>query len=141
MTIKIQRPIQIVNNCDCVVDEGELIKAILWYSSKPIARVKTVYVYGKYPAVSIYNEKIHIHRLLMMYWLNRKLSSEEYVHHKDENQLNALRRNLEIVGQSKHQSQHNKGRKQTVDHIKKRINSTTLTRYGHIVYESPSLLE
>jgi hypothetical protein len=90
-----------------VVDEGELIKAILWYSSKPIARVKTVYVYGKYPAVSIYNEKIHIHRLLMMYWLNRKLSSEEYVHHKDENRLNALRRNLEIVGQSKHQSQHN----------------------------------
>lgn len=51
MTVKTQRPISIINRCGCLVDEKELIKAILWYSSKPVVSVKNIYLSGKYPAV------------------------------------------------------------------------------------------
>lgn len=47
-------------------------------------------MFGNYPAVTIFKEKIHIHRLLMMYWNGiRKLDKNTYVHHINENKLNA----------------------------------------------------
>ena len=49
MIVNIQKPIQIINNCGCIVDEEELVKAILWYSGKPVARIKTITIHVKYP--------------------------------------------------------------------------------------------
>lgn len=119
MIVTYQKPIEFVNNCGCIVDYDELEKAILWYSEKPVTRLKTIYMHGRYPAVSIHEEKIHVHRLLTMYWEDRTLPREEQVHHKDENKLNALRENLEVIYEGEHQSLHNKGRKFSDEHRRK----------------------
>jgi len=141
MIVKKQKPIEFVNQCDCQVDCRELEQSIKWFSRKPTARLKTIYLYGDYPAVSIYEQKIHVHRLLMMYWLKRDLDRREYVHHRDGNKLNALKANLGIVSAGEHQRDTNIGRQQTSEHIVKRINATTQTRYGHSLYENPALME
>ena len=119
MIVKHQKPIEFVNDCDCLVDYKELEKAIIWYSKKPVVRLKQIYMFGRYPAVSIHHEKIHVHRLLMMYWKKRKLKTKEHVHHKDGNRLNALKENLEIKDASVHLSHHNKGRKFSEEHKNK----------------------
>lgn len=119
MIIKEQKPIIIKNQCNAIFDEEELKRAILWYSDRPVSRIKTVYMYGQYPAVSIYFQKIHIHRLLMMYWLQRDLNRDEYIHHKDGNKLNATKENLELIDASIHQSLHNKGRILSKEHKRK----------------------
>lgn len=139
MIIKKQKPIEFINQCACQVDYCELERAIRWFSTKPTARLKTIYLYGKYPAVSIYEQKIHIHRLLMMYWVKRDLDRKEYVHHKDGNRLNALQMNLEIILAGEHQRNTNIGRQQTPEHIAKRIDIATQTRYGHSIYENAEL--
>lgn len=106
-----------------MVDLHDLSRAILWYVKtfylKPLSSLKTIFTYGKYPAISIHGKKIHIHRLLMMYWLQRELATEEDVHHKDENKKNALRDNLELTHETKHLSHHNKGRTLSDDHKQK----------------------
>ena len=141
MTPKIQKKI-IISMCPGVqVIPSSLAQAILWYSQKPVFQVKKVFMYGRYAAVSIHKEKIHIHRLLMMWHLRRKLKTIEYVHHKNNNCLDNSLDNLEVLSASKHQSITNKGRKQSAEHVKKRANATTLTRYGHALYEHPNLLE
>ena len=84
---------------------------MLWYQDKPTSRLKHIYMFGNYPAVTIFKEKIHIHRLLMMYWNGiRKLDKNTYVHHIDENKLNASKDNLMFINASLHQSKHNKGK-------------------------------
>jgi hypothetical protein len=127
--VKSQKPIEFVNNCGCIVDFLDLEKAIAWYSEKPVTRLKTIYLHGRYPAVSIYKEKIHVHRLLMMYWENRIIPRNEQVHHKDENKLNALRNNLEIILEGKHQSLHNKGKSFSEIH-KRNISQANKKRKG-----------
>ncbi|SDX04938.1 hypothetical protein SAMN05518848_104192 [Paenibacillus sp. PDC88] len=119
MIVKFQRPIEIINNCQAIYDEDELKEAIIWYSSRPVTRIKTVYMHGEYPAVSIHEQKIHIHRLLMMYWEKRQLDTKEFVHHKNENKLCALRENLELMSSSIHQSHHSKGRIFSKEHREK----------------------
>jgi hypothetical protein len=119
MIVEEQKPICFINDCGCIVDELELVKAIKWYSDKPVARAKHIYLHGKYPAVSIYKEKIHVHRLLMMYWNKRILSFTEYAHHLDGNKLNASKDNLIIMEQKKHQSEHNSGKTLTLSHRQK----------------------
>ena len=119
MIVNYQKAIKFFNDCECLVDLEELEKAILWYSEKPVAKTRKIYMHGRYPAVSIYNEKIHVHRLLMMYWENRKLQRQEHVHHKDENKLNSLKENLEIVSDSIHLSGHNIGKKLSDAHKSK----------------------
>src|SRR5690606_22109867 len=126
---RVQKQIEFINKCNCIVDYSDLEKAILWYTNKPVARLKTIYLQGQYPAVSIHKEKIHVHRLLMMYWEQRKLRSEEHVHHKDGNRLNALRENLEILDASEHLSLHNKGKKLTKSH-KNKISNANRKRKG-----------
>ena len=113
MIVKKQEPINFINDCDAIVDYKELENAILWYSDSPAISVKHIYMFGKYPAVSIGKDKIHIHRLLMMYWLDSKIPSEFSVHHIDENRLNASKNNLSVVLNSVHSSKHNKGKKIT----------------------------
>ena len=111
MIVNQQKKINFINDCDCIVDYEELENAILWYQDKPTSRLKHIYLHGNYPAVSIYNKKIHIHRLLMMYWNNIKMLSRKiYVHHKDENKLNASKDNLIFMEDIIHQSKHNKGK-------------------------------
>lgn len=111
--IKNQKKITFINDCNVVVDYSELEKAVLWYAAHPVQSEKHIYMHGEYPAVSIGKSKLHIHRLLMMYWLNCILPYEYYVHHIDGNKLNASKNNLAVVLNSIHQSKHNKGKKIT----------------------------
>lgn len=109
--IKIQKEINFINICNCQVDYELLKKAMLWYSVKPLYSRHTIFMYGKYPAISIYNKKIHIHRLLMMYKLKSNIDKNTYVHHIDKNKLNTNMDNLELINNKEHQSYHNKGKK------------------------------
>jgi hypothetical protein len=110
MIVNKQKEIEFINDCGIIVDYSILAKAIYWYSSKPTTRIKHIYLHGKYPAVSIYKEKIHIHRLIGMYINKRKLKRDEYIHHKDENRLNSEISNLVLMKNIEHQSLHNKGK-------------------------------
>ena len=105
-----QRPIVFDNVCDCIVETNELQKAIIWYQDHPTQSKKKIYLHGYYPAVTIGRKKIHVHRLLMQYWSNRLLPSDEYVHHINHNKLDSSKSNLELMKGSEHQSLHNKGK-------------------------------
>jgi len=110
MIVNKQKQVEFVNDCNAIVDYKLLADAIYWYSLKPTARIKHIYLFGKYPAVSIYKEKIHIHRLIGMFINKRKLKRDEYIHHKDENKLNCSVDNLVLMKEAEHQSLHNKGK-------------------------------
>ena len=111
MIVKEQNFIEFINDCNCNVDYEELRKAIIWYQNKPTTRIKHIYIHQKYPAISIHNKKLHIHRLLMMYWSNQKnIDNEIYVHHIDKNKMNATRQNLMFMNKKEHQSIHNKNK-------------------------------
>lgn len=129
MIVRRQKRIEFNSPVEVLYDPAELRKAILWYTDRPVARLKHVFLYGKYYAVSIYDQKIHIHRLLMMFWLKRELQTNEYVHHKNENKFNNHRDNLEVLPAAVHQSITNKGRKQSPEHVAKRTASMKKTRY------------
>ena len=116
MVVKKQKKIEFINDCGCVVDYGELEKAILFRCDKPTARLKHIYLHGNYPAVTIHKEKIHVHRLLMMYWIGNEIPTNYSVHHLDGNKLNSIQENLSIVLNSAHLSGHNKGRQLSDEH-------------------------
>lgn len=119
MMVNIQRKIRFVNDCNAIFDDDELEKAIIWYAKSPVVSLKHIYMHGNYPAVSIHDKKVHIHRLLMMYWLNCILPSNYFAHHIDGNKLNASKENLSIVFAATHQSQHNRGKTLSDIHRKK----------------------
>lgn len=119
LTVKKQVKIEFSNECECLVDYSELEKAILWYQKKPSLSKKKIYLHGHYPAVSIHNEKIHVHRLLMQYWLRTKLPFEYSVHHLNENKLDARKENLSLILNKAHNSKHNKGRVLSETHRRK----------------------
>lgn len=116
MTVKNQRPIEFINKCGYIVDYRELEKAILWYQKKPTTSKKSIYTHGYYPAVSIHKEKIHVHRLLMMYWTGEVMPTNSIVHHIDGNKLNSSKNNLSVVNNSEHQRYHNKGKTISEEH-------------------------
>lgn len=119
MIVKEKKDIIFRNDCKATFDENVLRNAICWYSSKPVCKIKHIFLYGKYPAVSIYDKKIHIHRLLKMYEVGTDIDSNQYIHHKDGDKLNALLDNLEIIDSHKHQSIHNKNKTLSEEHRKK----------------------
>ena len=127
--IKIQRKIQFHNDCGALVNYEELEKAVLWYAPHPVVSNKHIYKYGEYPAVSIGKQKVHIHRLLMMYWCGYIFPSDIYVHHIDENKLNAMKNNLAIIPCGEHQRYHNKG-KQISGYQRQRIIESNHLRKG-----------
>jgi hypothetical protein len=135
MIVNEQKPIGIDNICGAIFNEEDLIGAILWYTDKPVCQTKTVYMHGHYPAVSIYDEKIHIHRLLAMFWMERDLEPNEHVHHVDGNRKNAMQTNLRLINASEHIRSHLKGRKQSPEHVARRTASMKRTRY-----ENPDLI-
>ena len=87
MTPLNQKKIVFCNNVNCIVDLELLENACIWASQKPLVSKKAISMHCNYPSVSIYGKKWHIHRLLMSYILGRFLTSDEYVHHKNENKL------------------------------------------------------
>jgi uncharacterized protein (DUF433 family) len=125
MIVNEQKPITFQNKCNCLIDELDLEAAIIWYARKPVVKNKIIFLHGNYAAVSIHKEKIHVHRLLMMFWSKRILNKNEHVHHLDENKLNNLKANLAIVSAKDHLSKHNKGRKLTSSHKKKIAKANT----------------
>lgn len=109
MTINKQKYIQFINDCGCIVDEGELRRAILWYQNAPTAQIKHIYMHGAYPAVSIHRKKLHVHRLLMLYWHNGVIGDKQ-IHHKNGNKKDSSMENLVLIDAGIHQSLHNKGK-------------------------------
>jgi len=114
--LKSQKQIQLVNRCGACFDAEELTKAMLWYARNPLQKLKSVSLHGRYPCVSLGKEKIHIHRLLAMYWNHGRLPEGYIVHHVDGNRLNASRENLVIRQRGNHSHMHNAGKKLTSDH-------------------------
>ena len=110
MTVKMQKPIKFINDCNCIVDYKELEKAILWYQDAPTNSIKHIYLHNTYPTISIKKEKKFIHRILIMYKINKKFKRPYVVHHKDNNRLNNVIDNLELMTDAQHQSLHAKGR-------------------------------
>lgn len=148
MIVNKQKPVEFRNKCSAIFDEQVLKDAILALAKKyekPTARLKDVFMHGKYPAISYQGQKIHIHRLLKCYELNKTfLWRDEYVHHKNGNKLDARLENLEVMKESEHQSHHNKG-KIVSDETKRKHteNNKRLwnTRWKHRrIYENPELL-
>lgn len=119
MIINKQKHIKFNNEASCIVDYSELEKAILWYQEKPTASNKKIYMHGNYPAVSIHDKKIHVHRLLMSFWLDCKIPPEYSVHHVNEDKLDARKENLSLVLNSTHNRKHMKGAKFTKHHREK----------------------
>lgn len=113
LTIKTQRPIKWVNDCGCLVDYDMLTKAVIWYADSPVQRVKHIYLFGKYAAVTVNRKKVHVHRLLVEYCIDHKLPTYLSVHHLDENKLNNNLSNLAIMVSKYHNSHHMKGKKPT----------------------------
>lgn len=116
MRPKIQQPLNFNNKCNCIVDYELLEKAMLWYSGGTLKSDKVIYMHGSYPAVSIYHEKIHVHRLLAIYKNKSAIAKEIHAHHKDGDKLNASIDNIELVHGALHLSQHNKGRVLSKEH-------------------------
>lgn len=118
MTVKYRRDIRFENKCLCVVDYDLLRKAMLWLSDKPQLEKKTIYLHGKYPAVSVLGEKIHVHRLLARYVVG-VLKRSDVVHHKDSDKLNAALDNLEVISAQTHGHIHNAGKVLSEEHKQK----------------------
>ncbi len=114
-----QQPLIFENKCGCIVDYNLLESAMLWYANTPLIPFRKIYLHGLYAAVSIYNEKIHIHRLIMMYKSKVRLPPNLIVHHKDGNKLNNAIENLEITSNYRHASHHNKSKVLTIVHRNK----------------------
>lgn len=116
MTVKRQKTMIFVDNCGCIVDHDLLSRAILWFDSRPQQSHKSIYIHGRYPAVSIFKTKIHVHRLLGMYLNRTKITKSIIVHHKDGNRLNASAENLELVSEAVHGHMHNFGKTLSLEH-------------------------
>ena len=127
--LKIQKPIFLINTCNAMYCYRELTNAMLWYSDGPLQQLKKVFMYGRYPGVSIGKKKIHIHRLLAMYRLNTKDLSDSVVHHENENRLDASEGNLILHENGNHASLHNKG-KVLADNHKAKISEKNRSRKG-----------
>lgn len=59
-----------------------------------------------YVWISVEGKEVLEHRYVMEQFLGRKLTTDETVHHKDENKAHNNISNLEVKTRSKHQSDH-----------------------------------
>jgi hypothetical protein len=116
MIVRVQKPLIIQNKCGATFDEELLKSAILWFADRPVTSAKTVYMHGRYPAVSIHDKKHHIHRLIYQYANRCMLPSHVHVHHIDGDRMNCNLDNLRAMDAPKHLSKHNAGRCLTSEH-------------------------
>ena len=119
MQPKIQRKIDFINECDCLVDVELLESAILWFSHGNLKSPRKIYMHAKYPCVSVFDKKIHVHRLIGMYLWRETIANGMVVHHEDHNKLNSRVDNLSVMSNTIHASHHNKGKVLSDDHKKK----------------------
>lgn len=140
---------KIVNNCSAIYNESELKTAIFICArirNQKIYNVKNVYLYGRYPAVSVGKSKLHIHRIIFECFMWRStLDKTIHVHHKNGNRLDARLSNLEAMNGGDHISHHNSGRTLSAEH-KRKIGIANKKRKGmkykkRYIYENPELLE
>jgi hypothetical protein len=113
------KQIILINDCGAKYEEQELIKAIEWYSNGLTMNKKHIYMHGSYPAISVGKEKIHIHRLLFMYWTKKQIPKKFTIHHIDGDKLNSIKSNLTILFCSDHLSKHHKGKIFSLEHRRK----------------------
>lgn len=135
MIVNEQREVKLVNCCNAIYAEDELINAALWYSDKPICSTKKIVLRRNYPSICIYDKKIGIHRLLMMYWLQGEIPDGYVVHHINENKLDARKKNLALVPFTTHQHYHNAGKTLTVQHREK-ISQANYRRWERVRKDS-----
>ena len=110
MSPKKQKKLIFLNECNCIVDYELLEKAMLWYSDKNLMVKRKIYLYGLYPAVSIFDEKIHIHRLLLLYRNKGIITKGLVTHHINHNKLDCSINNLQLIPCQAHTAHHLKGR-------------------------------
>ncbi|WP_432541717.1 HNH endonuclease [Lactiplantibacillus argentoratensis] len=109
MTVKIQRKIRWINDCNCKVDEILLTEASLWKSKNPMTSIKHIYKYGNYAAVTVDGVKTHVHRLLMEYEVLNNIPKEFCIHHLNGDKMDNSIDNLAIMVSGAHNSHHMKG--------------------------------
>ena len=123
-----QYPIVLDNRCNAIFNSEDLILAIYARAEKPVCRVKAVFIWHGYPAISIYDKKHHVHRLIAEYKLGRILQRHESAHHIDGNPLNALWENINVLHQGDHVRLHLKGRKQDPEFARRRTTASLVAR-------------
>lgn len=134
-----QKKLIFKNECNCIVDEDLLESAMIWWANgKILMQKRKIYLHGIYPAVSIFNEKLHVHRLVYCYNNIAKLLTSIHVHHKDADKLNCTISNLEAIKGSTHMSIHNKGKKLSQEH-KDKIAEAGRRRKGIIMKKKYSM--
>ncbi|WP_270235278.1 hypothetical protein [Lacticaseibacillus suilingensis] len=129
MTVKIQRPIQIINDCGALIDEHDVAAAIIWATKTPTPSVHHVYRYGNYAGVTVNGEKVHVHRLLIEWQMNQKLPPILYVHHLNENKMDDRLSNLAVMVGKYHTSHHMMGARFSAEH-KAKISEADHRRKG-----------
>ena len=102
---------------------------MIWYARGNLRKIHKIYLHGRYPAVSIFDTKIHVHRLIGLFLYAAQITRQIVVHHKDGNRLNNSIDNLELMSCSIHAHHHNKGKKLSLEHRQK-ISAANLLRKG-----------
>lgn len=119
MTVKVQRPIKIINDCGALIDDNDVAQAILWATKIKTPTIHHVFQMGNYAGVTVNREKIHVHRLLMEWQMDCKLPRGLYVHHLNENKMDDRLSNLAVMVGKYHTSHHMLGVKFSDGHKKK----------------------
>lgn len=83
-------------------------------------KVKKIFLYGNYAAVSIGRDKIHVHRLIGLYLIGRRRCNNHF-HHINSNKMDNRSVNIACVEPQIHISRHNKGRKPSTNAIRQTI--------------------
>lgn len=128
-----QNNIVLINDCNSIFDADILTNAILRVAEKyslerNMCKTKHIFMSGYYPAISVFDKKFHIHRLIYQY-VHGSLDKSTIVHHIDGNKKNAEIGNLAAMCGCVHAKYHNLGKTLSVVH-RKRIAIANMKRKG-----------
>ena len=112
MTLNSQKlPILFEHKTNATFSGDDLVDAMLIKANgKPIQQIKSIFLHGRYPAISLFGKKYHIHRILAEHYMGRQLESCELVHHVNGVSWDAKKDNLQITTASLHNKYHLTGR-------------------------------
>lgn len=140
MKPKIQERLSFENEVNCLVDYCLLEKAMIWWANGNILkRKRIIYMHGSYAGVSIFYEKLHVHRLIFSYVNQNKFPRNIHIHHKNGNKLNNRIENLEAVHASIHLSRHNKGKILGAEQRQIISESNRKRKGGHLPLRRPDI--